>query len=486
MVSSGNAQYHLIRCQHVAREGSMAHKNLTDRTIKALKPAPKGKVNDNWDRGFPGFGVRVSDTGRRTFVLAARYPGSPNPTRRALGLYGPLTLKEASEKASRWLEMIERGIDPRDEEERQRLTEQKRRLNTFAAVAEDFIAEKLPQERGAKQVELDLRRIFIPAWGGRPITEISDLDVLGIIKARRKSAPVRARNLLALLKRFFAWAIDQIVYEIKSSPCDRLKPKSLFGEREPRQNTLSDADLFAFWRAIDRMPYPHGPVYKLLLLTGLRLNEAADARWSEFDPAVIKALRHRKDGAAIDWNAIDKKRLRWIIPGARMKGKNSKARPHAVPLVPDLLKVLENLPQIGVGDFVFSTSGGERAVWMSSKIKQKLDRRMLSILRAGARMNGEDPRKEHLKHWTNHDLRRVVRSGLSRLRVPENVAEGVLAHAKPGLVGTYNVDDLFEQKAEALAEWATYLKSVTSPSPTNNVVRFGRERETARGQGRKL
>lgn len=457
----------------------MAHKNLTDRTIKALKAAPKGKVNDNWDRGFPGFGVRVSDTGRRTFVLAARYPGSPNPTRRALGLYGPLTLKEASEKASRWLEMIERGIDPRDEEERQRLTEQKRRLNTFAAVAEDFIAEKLPQERGAKQVELDLRRIFIRAWGGRAITEISDLDVLTIIKDRKKSAPVRARNMLALLKRFFAWAIDQRVYEIHSSPCDRLKPKSIFGERAPRQRALDDAELFAFWRAAGRMPHPYGAVYKLLVLTGCRLNEVADARWSEFDPMIVRAIRRRKEETAVDWSTIDNKQLRWEIPPERMKSKNNRARAHAVPMTPDMLKVLESLPEIGSGDFVFSTSGGEKPVWMSNKIKRALDRRMLSILRARARITGEhDPQKVRLARWTNHDLRRVIRSGLSRVRVPENIGEAILAHTPPGIQKTYNIDDLFEQKAEALTMWASHLKSIVYPPQPDpdNVVRLEKRR----------
>ena len=57
----------------------MTKRNLTDLTLKALK-APKTGTLDVWDKSFPGFGVRVSDSGRRTFVLMARYPGSDNPT----------------------------------------------------------------------------------------------------------------------------------------------------------------------------------------------------------------------------------------------------------------------------------------------------------------------------------------------------------------------------------------------------------------------
>jgi hypothetical protein len=60
--------------------GQAMKRNLTDRTLKSLKPTKAGTHADVWDSSFPGFGVRVSDTGRRTFVLTARYPGSKNPT----------------------------------------------------------------------------------------------------------------------------------------------------------------------------------------------------------------------------------------------------------------------------------------------------------------------------------------------------------------------------------------------------------------------
>jgi integrase len=447
----------------------MQHKKINDRKLRALKPAPKGTTADHWDLSFPKFGVRVSETGRKTFVLMTRYPGSPDPTRRALGVYGPMTLADAHEKARGWLKLIEKQIDPKEEEGRRKHAEQKRRKNTFTSVAEDFIVEKLATERKGKEAETDLRRVFIPEWGGRPITDITELDVLGIIKAKAKTAPVRARNLLALLKRFFGWAIDQRVYEIQSSPCERLKPTKIFGERNTRQHELKEAELFAYWRTVDRLRYPYGPVYKLLLLTGLRLNEVAGAQWSEFDPAVIKELRKDKP----NWGGINKDKLRWIIPKERMKGRNSKARAHAVPLIPEILAVLERLPRQS-GDYVFSTSGGKQAAWIGDKIKKQLDRRMLLTLRAQAKVEGEDRHKVKLEHWTNHDLRRVIRSGMSRLRVSDAVAEAVLAHTAGIIQKTYNVDDLFSQKAEALAAWAGHLRSIVTPSA--NVVSLAKAR----------
>ena len=432
----------------------MPDKRLTDRKLKSLKPAPEGKTEDHWDPAFPKFGVRVSDTGRKTFVLTTRYPGGTSSARRALGVYGPMSLADAHEKARNWLKLIDKGIDPKAEENTRRLKEQRRRKNTFAAVAEDFIIEKLPKERRGRDAERDIRNVFIGEWGDRPITDITDLDVLGVIKAKAKEAPVYARNLLALLKRFFTWAVDQRVYELNFSPCERIKPLSIFGERVPRQRKLTDAELFALWRAASRIPYPYGPAYRLLLLSGLRLNEVADAKWSEFD----------------------KRKKRWVIPAARMKAKNSRARDHAVPLGAAILEVIDELPKLG-GDYVFSNDGGKKPAWIGDKIKKDLDSRMLLTLRALAKVEGEKPAKAKLENWTNHDLRRNVRSGMSQLRIPDAIAEAVLAHTQGVIAKTYNVDDLFDQKAEALAAWAGHLRSIVEPS--TNVVSLAKAKARA-------
>ena len=65
---------------------------------------------------------------------------------------------------------------------------------------------------------------------------------------------------------------------------------------------------------------------------------------------------------------------------------------------------------------------------------------------------------------TNYDARgRVVRSGLSALRIPHNVAEAILAHRPPGIVGTYNLHEYEDEKAEALEAWAQRLASIVSP-----------------------
>jgi hypothetical protein len=116
----------------------VARKRLTDRTLKALKAANAGSRYDVMDADVSGLGVRVTDKGQRTFILIARYRGSKNPTRRALGEYPTLTLEKAREKARTWRELIRSGKDPKEVEQEENRRQQRRLENSVAAVAEKF------------------------------------------------------------------------------------------------------------------------------------------------------------------------------------------------------------------------------------------------------------------------------------------------------------------------------------------------------------
>jgi integrase len=427
----------------------MTTRNISDRWLQS-----RAEPGLYWDDRNPGFGVRVSDTRRKTFLLNIRYPKNPNnPTRRALGHFGPMSLAEAREKARVWMALVEQGKDPEDEQERAKAAQQRKRKNTFASVVDDFIAEKLSKERKGAEVAREIKTNFLEPWGGRPITDIHKEDIALLIKAKARTAPAQARNMLATLKRFFTWAEAQHAYGIEHHPAAPLKPMALCGEKTERNRALSDDELIALWRAAKRMRYPYGPIYRLLLLTGLRLNEVVDATWDEFD---------LKKGI-------------WTVPPERMKAKNSRARPHAVPITPDIRAIIESLPRFKSGDHLFSTTHGRVPVWVGDKIKTKVDARMLRTLRAMAKKRGDNPRKVKLESWRNHDLRRNVRSGLSQLRIAPEVAEAVLAHVRPGIQKVYDTHTYLDEKREALQEWAGRLRDIVEPPPSN-VVKLGKAR----------
>ncbi len=429
---------------------------LTPTKLSGLKPAKRGQRYQVMDAQVPGFGVRVTDAGTATFILRTRYPGSDTPARRELGRVGVMTLTSAREKARKWRELVASGIDPSDQEEAERRAQIVRRETTFGAVAEDFIRDKLPGERKGKDVEREIRLDLLPKWENLPITEITDLHISGLIKSKGRAGRGKkagARNLLALVKRLFRWVTAQPEYGLKVSPAANLRASDILGDM-PRSaaRVLTDDDLFALWRAAGRMPYPAGPAYKLLCLTALRLNEAVDANWNEFKT---------RDNI-------------WVIPAERMKGKDSgkkQARSHAVPLTTDIIALLESLPRFKNGKFLFSTNYGVSPTWIGTKIKDRIDSRMLRTLRALAKRRGDDPDEVKLEPFVNHDIRRTVRSHLSRLKISEEAREAVLAHARPGIKGTYDLHDYLDEKRGALELWAARLREITEPKP-DNIIRL--------------
>jgi integrase len=433
----------------------------------------------------PNLGVRVLGTTERpewTFVFVSRFPGHTNPVRVAIGRFcrassdaetekaAELTsLQSAREKAWQWYQMIKDGRDPRAELARQRAKEGKQQAMTFGAVAEDFIREKLPSERCGTAVAREIRK-ELKAWWPRPISEIARSDITQIIKAKAKTAPAAARNILGHIRRVFQWAIDQDSYDIELSPAAGIKPTAIIGEKIARDRVLDDTECRAFWLAAGRLRYPQGPMFQLLALTGCRLTGVSEARWSEFSPAVRDAILRRCDDP-VDWEQFSIDELWWTIPSSRVKGRNGRTRPFMVPLTVDMLRLLEGLPSLTKGDYLFSRNGGETPAVVSADIKNDLDAKMLDALRELAQERGADPDDVELKAWVTHDLRRVVRSALSRLRVPQEVAESVLGHVRPGIQGVYDQHSYFAEKHGALVKWGVLLRSIVEPAPsTKNVI----------------
>jgi integrase len=414
-------------------------KTLTDRAVQSLKAAPAGKRFEVLDGVVPGLAVRVTDSGHKSYVLITRFPGSSNPVRRALGGM-ELTLAQARVKGRAWLELVGKGIDPREQERERVITEQRKRANSFSAFCQDFIEQKLPAERCGAAAEADIRRTLLPAWGDRPITDITRDDVKALIR-EVKHHPAYARNVVALGRRMFNWGIDLGDYGLTSSPFDRIKSNVLIGPKRIRSRVLSDIEQRCLWRAASRLEFPYEHVIKMLLVTGQRLREVADARWSEID--------------------IGKKL--WTIGGERTKNGIS----HEVPLSGMALEILESIPRFEGGDHLFSTDWGVSPVNGFSRAKERLDREMLAELKA----EGIDT----LRDFVFHDLRRSARTGFGALPVPDNIKELVINHAPSSLHRTYDLHSYRDEKRRCLDLWAAHLRDVVTPPPAN-VTRLRRAR----------
>jgi integrase len=402
---------------------------LTDRFIRSRHPAPAGTRDEYADAIVPGLALRVTDKGTKSFVLLSRFPAHPkNPTRRTIGRYGAFTLDAARECAREWLYLIDRGVDPAVENARTRAAAQHKQVNTFAAVAADFLdrhGRTLKKEPEARRI---IEGEFVKRWAALPVAEITPQDVSIAIRAIvARGAPYQAHNAFGYLRRLYSWAIGTQEYGIEDSPVERLSPKDLIGKRQSRERTLTEDEMRRVWEAAGEMGYPYGPVFRLLILTGQREREVADLSWPE----------------------IDLGRRLWTVPASRMKG----AAAHEVPLSPAAVALIEALPQFTAGSFVFTTTAGAKPINGFSKAKVRIDR-----------LSG-------VSGWVLHDLRRTVRTHLSALPVQDTVRELVIAHAKQGLHKVYDLHSYQDEKRQCLDLWERRLLAIVEPSrPAPNVV----------------
>jgi integrase len=377
---------------------------------------------------------------------------------------------------------VKAGVDPEQAEAEEkakadvaRRAETLKKAHTFANVAERYISEHLNGQRRGKVTAREIRSDLIEAWGERPISDITPADVKSLIHMIKARAPYQARNAFGQARTLFRWAVHHDL--IEASPIASLEPRWILDGAKigPRQRTLADEEIAAFWRAAGRLSYPYGCLFRMLLLTGCRLNEVARAQWSEVHTELRRVIREAKRAQrGVDWSTVSEKSKSWTIPATRFKSDAE----HLVPLSNDVCALLETLPRFSGRDFMFTTTDGDGL----SKSKSRLDERMLTTLRAMARRRGDDPAQVKLPDWVLHDLRRVVRTHLSALDVPDHVAEMVLGHGRKGLQRVYDQHKYEPQIREALNRWATRLHEIVEPPPppspavVKNVVMMPRRR----------
>jgi integrase len=213
-------------------------------------------------------------------------------------------------------------------------------------------------------------------------------------------------------------------------------------ERE-RSRTLTDNEIQLFWSGCDRLGWPFGPLFKLLLLTAQRRTEVAGIRWSELN------LEGRQ----------------WVIP--RERAKND--REHIVHLSDLAGEIVEALPEIEGTDLVFTTTG-ERHISGYSKAKARLDRHMLDTLRNELT---EDVGKAVIGEWILHDLRRTAATGMAKLNITPHVVDRILNHvsgAIRGVAAVYNRHAYLDERKVALDAWNRYVSALVRPGPENVIL----------------
>lgn len=390
----------------------MTKASFTDLFLRKLQPPASGRV-EHYDGRIPGFGIRITSGGAKTFFLVGRHNGAFR--RVSLGRYPATTLEKARKKANTALGALADGTDP------QAIKRQARRAaaDHFESVLESFVAHHCRLNNRAStaaETERLLRSVFNPQWAHRNIHDLRKADVFDILDPLVSSGRVSAaRHAFAALRKMFNWCVERGL--IEHSPASGMKAP---GKPTSRDRVLDDDELSALLKAARQQGWPFGPIVLLLIFTAQRRGEVVGMQWDEIDIAG---------------------RL-WTIPGARTKNH----RMHVVPLTSSALAILKGLPRIQGCPFVFPARGySDRPYSGYSKGKRELDQL------AG------------LSGWTLHDLRRTAATGMAKGGSPPHVVERVLNHVSGsfgGVAGVYNRFQYLDEMRDALERWERWLSKM--------------------------
>jgi integrase len=414
---------------------------LTDAAVQRLK-APPGQRVDYFDCAFPGLALRVTGAvdqrpERRAWTLFYRFGGKQRRLTFEDG-YPALDLKKARQKATEAQLLIRAGQDPAAAQAVVKAAV-KRAPDTVASVCGLYVAHLERRQKSPAYIRETRRNLdnhVLPRWAERDVKGISRRDVVELLAAiadagstikrdgkqhHLAGGPVMANRTLAAIRGMLNYAADEL--EINVTPLRRVRGP---GIETPRDRVLGADEIVSLWPRLDRLDYPYGPAFQLMLVLGQRRNEVASMRWAD----------------------VDLTGCLWTLPASSTKS----GRLSVVPLPKLAIEILSALPKMG--KFVFRGSSDKPVCGFSSALAR------LATLPGGP-----------TEHWTVHDLRRTAATEMGRLGTAEFIISKVLNHASEGVTGkVYNRYEYITEKRHALETWAGYLMNLTAPPGTNVVV----------------
>jgi len=296
-----------------------------------------------------------------------------------------------------------------------------------------------------REIEQKLEGEVKPVLGAMRLGDIRHEDIVTLLNeiasraerthtgSRIKSGgPHAARKTYTYLNPFFAWAAHERIGGLEVSPMSAVSIHLILKKAGPfklvRKHLIRDTDLRAIWVAAKAFRYPYGPMIRMLLMVGARLDEVASLRRNEIDGDRILLVPDRTKTDQV----------------------------HLIPITEQLRKLLDELPDLGPDSFMFSTTHGVKPVSGFSKFKRELDE---AIAASGATITP----------WKVNDLRKRCRSGFSSLDVEERVAELAIGHNKRGMIAVYDLHEFEPQIRTAMERWQARLIEIVEPPPPANV-----------------
>ncbi len=244
---------------------------LTDASVKDLLPPAAGN-RIVYDTEVKGFGVRITKSGARSFVL--NYRAGRRERRLTIGSFPDWKTGPARDYAKALKKRIDMGEDPMASRHAERAAP------TVDDLADRFEAEHLSKRRESTGADYKgMLRLYIrPQLGSMKVADVRHSDIERLHAKIAKTAPYRANRVVAVLSKMLSLAVK---WEMRTDNPARGIERAPEEKRE-RYLTPAEIERLAGVLVTHREKVTANAI-RLLLLTGARKGEMLSARWSEFD-----------------------------------------------------------------------------------------------------------------------------------------------------------------------------------------------------------
>jgi integrase len=336
---------------------------LSDQLVRKLAVPAKGAVI-TYDAETPGFGIRVTAQGRRSFVL--NYVVAGCERRMTIGEFPAWSTTAARDEAALHRQEVRKGTDPITEREAQKAaTLAELSAPTMNDLFARYDAEHLPHKaaRAAADDRSMWQKLILPQLGSKKVSEIRPSDVDALHTRISKTTPVRANRTIEVLRKAFNLAIRWEMRADNPASGVRRNPE------EKRARYLSPDEILKLSQALSAHPEKTSVnAIRLLMLTGARRNEVLRARWDMFN---------------LD-NGV------WVKPSAHTKQRKEHRLPLSAPAVQLLAGILADAKtaaaerKSSLGAYVFPGRDGKpitdvKRTWLSvcksAGLAQKTEKR---------------------------------------------------------------------------------------------------------------
>ena len=297
-----------------------------------------------------GLMLRIKPSGSKLWVFNYTRPFVKKRANISFGTYPELSLADARKKRTKARELLAQEIDPKEHRDEQSRQSEKDNNNTFKHVA--LLHHAVKKTTISADHANDIWRSFelhlFPQLGKIPLHKLNAPKVIDVLRPTSVKSLETVKRLCQRINEVMVYAVNTGL--IQHNPLTGIS-KAFQTPAKKNMPTIPP----------DQLP----DLMKRLTTASIKLTTRCLIEWQ------LHTMVRPSEAAGTRWDEINFEQQLWTIPADRMKKK----RPHAVPLTPQTIRLLEVIrPVNGRSEFVFTGDRSFRKPTNSSTANMALKR----------------------------------------------------------------------------------------------------------------